>query len=148
MSTKEQEMEALQKTKEILSGIDPNGYVATALDGCLEIAEDNIGNDFLCSMQQRADSATDEADAYRDLSEKYKHECIKYKAENEQLELRIAEDRKNYTSILQKLNNEVEEKETMIRNLDSMSQKLQEKEKEICYLKAKLYDFMTKEEEA
>ena len=99
-------------------------------------------------MQQRADSATDEADAYRDLSEKYKHECIKYKAENEQLELRIAEDRKNYTSILQKVNNEVEEKETMIRNLDSMSQKLQEIEKEICYLKAKLYDFMTKEEEA
>lgn len=148
MSTKEQEMEALQKIKEILSGIDPNGYVATALDGCLEIAEDNIGNDFLCSMQQRADSATDEADAYRDLSEKYKHECIKYKAENEQLELRIAENRKNYTSILQKLNNEVEEKETMIRNLDSMSQKLQEKEKEICYLKAKLYNFMTKEEEA
>ena len=148
MSTKEQEMEALQKIKEILSGIDPNGYVATALDGCLEIAEDNIGNDFLCSMQQRADSATDEADAYRDLSEKYKHECIKYKAENEQLELRIAEDRKNYTSILQKVNNEVEEKETMIRNLDSMSQKLQEIEKEICYLKAKLYDFMTKEEEA
>lgn len=148
MSTKEQEMEALQKIKEILSGIDPNGYVATALDGCLEIAEDNIGNDFLCSMQQRADSATDEADAYRELSEKYKKDCITYKAENEQLELRIAEDRKNYTSILQKLNNEVEEKETMIRNLDSMSQKLQEKEKEICYLKAKLYDFMTKEEEA
>lgn len=148
MSTKEQEMEALQKIKEILSGIDPDGYVATALDGCLEIAEDNIGNDFLCSMQQRADSATDKADAYRELSEKYKKDCITYKAENEQLELRIAEDRKNYTSILQKLNNEVEEKETMIRNLDSMSQKLQEKEKEICYLKAKLYDFMTKEEEA
>lgn len=148
MSTKEQEMEALQKIKEILSGIDPDGYVATALDGCLDIAEDNIGNDFLCSMKQRADSATNEADAYRDLSEKYKKECITYKAENEQLELRIAEDRKNYTSILQKLNNEVEEKETMIRNLDSMSQKLQEKEKEICYLKAKLYDFMTKEEEA
>lgn len=148
MSTKEQEMEALQKIKEILSGIDPDGYVATALDGCLEIAEDNIGNDFLCSMKQRADSATDEADAYRELSEKYKKECITCKAENEQLELRIAEDRKNYTSILQKLNNEVEEKETMIRNLDSMSQKLQEKEKEICHLKAKLYDFMTKEEEA
>lgn len=148
MSTKEQEMEALQKIKEILSGIDPDGYVATALDGCLEIAEDNIGNDFLCSMKQRADSATDEADAYRELSEKYKKECITYKAENEQLELRIAEDRKNYTSILQKLNNEVEEKETMIRNLDSMSQKLQETEKEICHLKAKLYDFMTKEEEA
>lgn len=72
MSTKEQEMEALQKIKEILSGIDPDGYVATALDGCLEIAEDNIGNDFLCSMKQRADSATDEANAYRELSEKYK----------------------------------------------------------------------------
>jgi hypothetical protein len=32
MSTKEQEMEALQKIKEILSGIDPDGYVATALE--------------------------------------------------------------------------------------------------------------------
>lgn len=110
MSTKEQEMEALQKIKEILSGIDPDGYVATALDGCLEIAEDNIGNDFLCSMKQRADSATDEADAYRELSEKYKKDCITYKAENEQLELRIAEDGKNYTSIMLKLNREMAEK--------------------------------------
>ena len=108
MSTKEQEMEALQKIKEILSGIDPDGYVATALDGCLEIAEDNIGNDFLCSMKQRADSAADEADAYRELSEKYKKDCITYKAENEQLELRIAEDGKNYTSIMLKLNREME----------------------------------------
>lgn len=148
MSTKEQEMEALQKIKEILSGIDPDGYVATALDGCLEIAEDNIGNDFLCSMKQRADSAADEADAYRELSEKYKKDCITYKAENEQLELRIAEDGKNYTSIMLKLNREMAEKNAIIRDLDSMSQKLQEKGKEICHLKAKLYDFITKEEEA
>lgn len=134
MSTKEQEMEALQKIKEILSGIDPDGYVATALDGCLEIAEDNIGNDFLCSMKQRADSAADEADAYRELSEKYKKDCITYKAENEQLELRIAEDGKNYTSIMLKLNREMAEKNAIIRDLDSMSQKLQEKEKEICHV--------------
>lgn len=148
MSTKEQEMEALQKIKEILSGIDPDGYVATALDGCLEIAEDNIGNDFLCSMKQRADSATDEADAYMELSEKYKKECITYKAENEQLELRIAEAGKNYTSIMLKLNREMAEKNAIIRDLDSMNKKIQKKEKEICYLKAKLYDFITKEEEA
>ena len=148
MSTKEQEMEALQKIKEILSGIDPDGYVATALDGCLEIAEDNIGNDFLCSMKQRADSATDEADAYRELSEKYKKECITYKAENEQLELRIAEDGKNYTSIMLKLNREMAEKNAIIRDLDFMNKKIQKKEREICYLKAKLYDFITKEEEA
>ncbi len=148
MSTKEQEMEALQKIKEILSGIDPDGYVATALDGCLEIAEDNIGNDFLCSMKQRADSATDEANAYRKLSEKYKKDCITYKAENEQLELRIAEDGKNYTSIMLKLNREMAEKNAIIRDLGSMNKKLQKKENDICCLKAKLYDFITKEEEA
>lgn len=127
MSTKEQEMEALQKIKEILSGIDPDGYVATALDGCLEIAEDNIGNDFLCSMKQRADSATDEANAYRELSEKYKKDCITYKAENEQLELRIAEDGKNYTSIMLKLNREMAEKNAIIRDLDSMNKKYRRK---------------------
>lgn len=127
MSTKEQEMEALRKIKEILSGIDPDGYVATALDGCLEIAEDNIGNDFLCSMKQRADSATDEANAYRELSEKYKKDCITYKAENEQLELRIAEDGKNYTSIMLKLNREMAEKNAIIRDLDSMNKKYRRK---------------------
>ena len=40
------------------------------------------------------------------------------------------------------------EKNAIIRDLDSMNKKIQKKEREICCLKAKLYDFITKEEEA
>ena len=36
-----------------------------ALDGCLEIAEENIENDFACSMKQRADKAQADAESFQ-----------------------------------------------------------------------------------
>lgn len=57
ISTKDQERKALAKIKEIIEGLGPDSYIGTALEGCLEIAEDNIENDFACSMKQRVDIA-------------------------------------------------------------------------------------------
>lgn len=55
MTTKQQEREALAKIRKIVEGLGEDSYIGTALDGCLEIAEENIDNDFACSMKQRAD---------------------------------------------------------------------------------------------
>jgi hypothetical protein len=55
MTTKQQEREALAKIREIVDGLGEDSYIGTALEGCLEIAEENIDNDFACSMKQRAD---------------------------------------------------------------------------------------------
>lgn len=52
-SCKEQEMKALTEIRRIIARLGENSYVGTALEGCLEIAEDNIKNDFLCSMKQK-----------------------------------------------------------------------------------------------
>ncbi|MCD7891630.1 MAG: hypothetical protein LUG26_07795 [Ruminococcus sp.] len=62
MTTKEQELRALEKIRKIVEELGDDSYVGTALEGCFEIAEDNIGNDFACSMKQRAESAEKRAE--------------------------------------------------------------------------------------
>lgn len=48
-STKDQEREALEKIKAIVEALGPDSYIGTALEGCFEIAEENIENDFACA---------------------------------------------------------------------------------------------------
>ena len=57
IANKEEERKALNKLKKIVEGLGENSYIAAAFDGCFEIAEENIENDFCCSMRQRAESA-------------------------------------------------------------------------------------------
>ncbi len=57
MATKEQELKALAKIRKIVEEQGENSYIGTAFEGCFEVAEDNIVNDFACSMKQRAEIA-------------------------------------------------------------------------------------------
>lgn len=61
MTTKEQERQALAKIRKIVEGLGNDSYIATAFEGCFEIAEYNIENDFSCSLKQRAESAEKKA---------------------------------------------------------------------------------------
>ena len=68
-ATKEQERDAIVKIKAILETLGPQSYVATALEGCLEIAEQNIEFDFADSMKGRMESyAQEAADAKRKIA--------------------------------------------------------------------------------
>ena len=57
MTSKEQERKALEQIRKIVDGLGEDSYVATAFAGCFEIAQQNIDNDWACSMQDRAESA-------------------------------------------------------------------------------------------
>lgn len=57
MTTKAQERKALEQIKKIVESLGADSYIATAFEGCFEIAESNIENDWACSMKQRAESA-------------------------------------------------------------------------------------------
>lgn len=57
MTMKEQERKALEQIKKIVAGLGEDSYIGTAFEGCFEIAENNIENDFACSMKQRAEAA-------------------------------------------------------------------------------------------
>lgn len=55
--TKAQEREALERIKKIVADLGADSYIGTAFEGCFEIAEINIDNDWALSMKQRVDKA-------------------------------------------------------------------------------------------
>ena len=57
INTKEQERKALAQIRKIVEDLGEGSYIGMAFEGCFEIAEENIENDFGCSMKQRAESA-------------------------------------------------------------------------------------------
>ena len=62
--TKDEEFKALEKMRKIVEGLGEDSYIGTAFEGCFEVAEDNIRNDFLCSMRQRWLSAEKETEKF------------------------------------------------------------------------------------
>lgn len=67
MTTKEQELKALAQIKKIVDSLGEDSYIAMAFEGCFEIAEENIQNDWGCSMKQRAESAEKKVEALEKL---------------------------------------------------------------------------------
>ena len=153
-ATKDQEREALEKIKAILDTLGLDSYVGTALEGCLEIAEENIENDFAFSMKQRVEAAVVENSR---LTERVK-----------ELEDKLAESEKDYEAAHAAAHLVADEKDAEIQRLKTQVQELSEKlasaeealedaneeagsaearsgeaQAEIVRLKAKLYDYMT-----
>lgn len=56
-ASKQQERDALDQIRAIVDTLGPDSYLATAFAGCFEDAEENIKNDFACSMKQRLEAA-------------------------------------------------------------------------------------------
>lgn len=65
-ATKQQERDALATIRKIVEELGPQSYIATAFDGCFQDAEDNIENDFGCSMKQKLESAEFAEDQLRE----------------------------------------------------------------------------------
>lgn len=153
-ATKDQEREALEKIKAILDTLGLDSYVGTASEGCLEIAEENIENDFAFSMKQRVEAAVVENSR---LKERVK-----------ELEDKLAESEKDYEAAHAAAHLVADEKDAEIQRLKTQVQELSEKlasaeealedaneeagsaearsgeaQAEIVRLKAKLYDYMT-----
>ena len=153
-ATKDQEREALENIKAILDTLGLDSYVGTAFEGCLEIAEENIENDFAFSMKQRVEAAVVENSR---LKERVK-----------ELEDKLAESEKDYEAAHAAAHLVADEKDAEIQRLKTQVQELSEKlasaeealedaneeagsaearsgeaQAEIVRLKAKLYDYMT-----
>ena len=153
-ATKDQEREALEKIKAILDTLGLDSYVGTAFEGCLEIAEENIENDFAFSMKQRVEAAV--------------VENSRLKERVQELEDKLAESEKDYEAAHAAAHLVADEKDAEIQRLKTQVQELSEKlasaeeapedaneeagsaearsgeaQAEIVRLKAKLYDYMT-----
>ena len=65
MTSKKQERETLSKIRKMVEALGADSYVGAALAGCLELAERNIDEDAMYSMQERVQRAESEAQKAR-----------------------------------------------------------------------------------
>lgn len=144
MVSKEQERKALNEIKEILLQLEPDGYVRTAFDGCFQIAEDNINNDFACSMKQRAESAERQAQQKIKEAEASKAEIKRLEGINKEMrrdlegtEQTLANERKQNAEEISRLNGIISE---CHRDLEGTGQQIADLKAEIIRLKAQVYD--------
>lgn len=135
--TKDEEFKALEKMRKIVEGLGEDSYIGTAFEGCFEVAEDNIRNDFLCSMRQRWLSAEKE-------TEKFSQELKERDNQIEQLKKEInglESDREALTKRCESLS----DNNTKLWNqYRECQEKVEPTEMEIMQLKAKLYDLICK----
>lgn len=57
MTTKEQERKAIEQIRKIVEGLGENSYVGTAMEGVMEVAEQNIECDAAFSLKREAEIA-------------------------------------------------------------------------------------------
>lgn len=92
-ATKDQERKALEKIKAIVEALGPDSYIGTALDGCFEIAEENIENDFACSMKQRVEAVVVENTRLKEKVKKLEKEVSTMALDNRDLRLAIKKEK-------------------------------------------------------
>ena len=56
MLTKKQERETLKKIRDLIDAAGPDSYIARTFEGCCDLCEDNITNDFWVSYRSLAES--------------------------------------------------------------------------------------------
>lgn len=146
MTTKDQERKALEQIRKIVAGLGEISYIGTAFEGCFEIAEENIENDFGCSMKQRAESAEKDAKKIGDALRAANKQIEDLEATNEILGEKIMQHDKNYEELRQK---KEEYKQNALEHWNKYREaqnRLIVAEAEIVKLKAKLYDLLVKED--
>ena len=155
MATKEQERKALEQIKKIIEGLGKDSYIATAMDGMIEDAEENIENDFAMSWKDRATVAEKR---FEDLASEYNKQVCemveKYHKISEELELakqtmNLEAERANKGwARVKELNDQIKEGADLyteeVHKNNELTMELGLKDNEIIQLKAKLYDLMVK----
>ena len=58
--TKQEERNTLKKIADLIASAGDDSYIGRAFAGCVEVAQNNIDNDWFCSMQQQCESYEDQ----------------------------------------------------------------------------------------
>lgn len=143
MTTKAQERAALEQIRKIVDGLGEDSYIGMAFEGCFEIAEENIENDWGCSMKQNWESAVKEQGKLREIAADLQEENRRFKARAEKAEDMFNKAHGRVDVWVARYHG-IEDANTENCKIASEAQaKVRELEDEIIKLKAKLYDLMT-----
>lgn len=135
-ATKEQELRALKEIRKIVEGLGPDSYISMAFEGCFEIAEDNIGNDFGDSMYDRWQRAKRDAEHFQDTA----NTCS---AELEKARNVISSLKEKLDSVSEIANYNAKQCDEYRNDAAEQARRADAAEGQVVRLKAKLYDFIT-----
>lgn len=144
-TTKAQERKALEQIRKIVEGLGENSYIGTAFEGCFEIAEENIENDFGLSMKGRCEEAEKKIKQYKavrdELAEDNKNLIEKLNSKDSTLNS-MQEDCNYWREHCKEVQSNYYNEEA---RCEALEEKIKEQAQQILELKAKLYDYMVKE---
>lgn len=155
MTSKADERKALEKIRKIVEELGADSYLAMAFEGCFEVAEENIENDFGCSLYQRAEAADRRVEQVERENLKL-HAALRDAQAKAEISHRQIEDlmrnNKEREEDVDRWRQHSLEQGAEINRLGDLRDNLMNKEREmtleIIKLKAKLFDLMCTEETA
>ena len=143
-ATKEQERKALEQIRKMVEELGTDSYIAMAFEGCFEIAESNIDNDFGCSMKQRvvsterkAETAIQREKAAEKDRDYFHKEASRLSGIVEELE----EEKRNLAKEQREMGEKYSETVSKCKEQQERADRLED---ENIRLKAKLYDLICK----
>lgn len=143
MATKDQERKALEQIRKIVAGLGEESYIGRAFEGCMEMAQDNIDNDFWNSMKERAELNQVEAEKWMDKCHELEAGNRVYENRIKGLEERAANAQGRIDGWIARYHDSEDAAVENGRIAREAQSRVAELEDEIIRLKAKLYDMMT-----
>lgn len=137
MVTKDEERKALEQIKKIIKGLGTDSYIGAAIDQTvLNLAEDNINNDFMITTTESIENASAKLEEVRTELRDTRKERDDLKKSIEIETNRVAEAHKKNDE-LRTRNSE------LLTDLIAAQTERDQQKQEIITLKAKLYDLIT-----
>ena len=154
MTTKDQERKALEQIRKIVESLGENSYIGMAFEGCFEIAEENIDNDWGCSMKERAEAAEKNIELARKKYEEIKAKLYQAEEWNEGWHRKCDAMQETINKMQERIDQKDAElhEEKVARGMTEIDRiktddEIKNLKAEIIKLKAKLYDLMVEEGE-
>lgn len=149
MVTKNDERKALEKIKKIVEELGDDSYISVAFEGCFDIAEENINNDFACSMEQKYNNEHEQVVRLLKEISDWNDDYLKQEAEIERLKKEIEtkdqmleQERSFKREVKKELASADREVETLRNIVEHLNEVVEAQDKKIMELKARLYDYI------
>ncbi len=143
-ATKDEELKALEQIKKIIKGLGPDSYIGAAIDETvLNLAADNIGNDWLITTTEKIEGAEIKLEEARKEIRELNKERQELKTLKDIETNRVNEAGCKADNLRKELAEaEIKRAEEVVKN-EQLNGKIEALEAETIKLKAKLYDLMT-----
>lgn len=142
-ATKDQERAALEAIRKMVAELGPDSYIATTFEGCFEIAEQNIDNDFADSMAGRVQVEHDRATAAEEARDEANQRAELLARKMEGMEVGLDNAIKKQAELRSTAASLRDTASEQARIASDEKQRANAAEAFVIKLKAELYDYMT-----